>query len=93
MVRSFLFSYLFMALLLLSYTINYNVHLNLFSEAVCNNKHFPKPTRSEFQTQAKEGLRAAKERARSKLRGPRVQVSNRRNRDFWNDEREPETND
>lgn len=57
---------------------------------MCNNKHFSKPTRSEFQDQAKEALRAAKQRARSKLRGPRAQMPNRRDRDFWNDEREPQ---
>jgi len=56
---------------------------------MCKNKHFAKPTRSEFQVQAKEALRAAKERARSRLRGPRARMPNlQRNRDFWNDERE-----
>lgn len=59
----------------------------LFTDAMCNNKHFP--TRSEFQTQAKEALRAAKERARSRLRGPRARMANPRDRDFWNDQ-EPE---
>lgn len=81
----FLFSLL--VLMLLLRIINYSVHF--FAEAVCNNKHFPKPSRSEFQAQAKEALRAAKERARSKLRGPCAYVPPR-NRDFWNDEREPE---
>lgn len=79
---------------LLLFTINirifFYVYCILFAEAVCNNKHFPRPTRSEFQAYAKEALRTAKERARSKLRGQRVQVPNRRNRDFWNDERELE---
>ncbi|XP_050452163.1 uncharacterized protein LOC126851866 [Cataglyphis hispanica] len=45
-------------------------------EVMCNNQHFPKPTRSEFQVYAKEVLRGAKERARSKLRGPRAHVRN-----------------
>ncbi|XP_011705890.1 PREDICTED: uncharacterized protein LOC105461097 [Wasmannia auropunctata] len=53
-------------------------------EAVCKNRHFEKPTRSEFQTQAKEALRAAKERARNKLRGPRARMP--RNRHFWDDQ-------
>lgn len=64
----------------------------LFTEAICNNIHFPKPTRSQFQAQAKEALRAAKERARSKLRGPRARVQNPQNRNFWTDEPEPEGN-
>lgn len=59
---------------------------------MCNNQHFPKPTKSEFQVHGKEALREAKERARSKLCSPRTQVRNPRNRDFWNDEREPEEN-
>jgi len=46
---------------------------------------FQKPTRSEFQTQAKEALRAAKERARNKLVG-RARRPNPRNRDFWDDD-------
>lgn len=58
---------------------------------MCKNKHFAKPSRTEFQAHAKEALRAAKERARSKLRGPRVSNPQTRNiRDFWNDEEEEE---
>jgi len=64
--------------------------LRFFAEAVCKNRHFQKLIRTEFQTQAKEALRAAKERARSKLLGPRVRVPNPRNRNFWNDEAERE---
>jgi len=64
------------------------MHILLFTDAVCNNKHFPKPTRSEFQAQAKEALRVAKERAR-RLRGPRARMANPKDRDFWNDQ-EPE---
>ncbi|KAL6417326.1 hypothetical protein ACFW04_011863 [Cataglyphis niger] len=45
-------------------------------EAICNNQHFPKPTRSKFQIHEKKALRGVKERARSKLRGPRAQVRN-----------------
>jgi len=52
------------------------VFLRFFAKAVCKNRHFQKPTRTEFQTQAKEALRAAKERARSKLLGPRARVPN-----------------
>ncbi|GAB1867687.1 DUF4806 domain-containing protein [Camponotus japonicus] len=59
-------------------------------KAVCNNKHFPKPTRPEYQVQAKEALRTAKERARSKLRGPRARLPNPRNRNVWNDEQQDE---
>jgi hypothetical protein len=44
----------------------------------------------DFQSQAKEALRAAKERARKKL-GPRARMPpNQRNRNFWNDEAERE---
>lgn len=68
------------------------VCITFLAEAVCKNRHFQKPTRTEFQTQAKEALRAAKERARKKLLGPRARMSNPRDRDFWNDgvEREQE---
>lgn len=54
----------------------------------CNNKHFPKPTRSEVQ--AKEALRTVKERERSKLRGPRARVPNPRNHNIWNNEQQDE---
>lgn len=56
---------------------------------MCKNKDFAKPSRTEFQAHAKETLRAAKERARSKLRGPCASNPQTRNiRDFWNDEKE-----
>ncbi|XP_011859031.1 PREDICTED: uncharacterized protein LOC105556544, partial [Vollenhovia emeryi] len=87
----------FLSLLTIPYCFNHVLCINctalhyiLFVESMCNNKHFPKPTRSEFQAQAKEALRAAKERARSKVRGPRQRVPNPRDRNFWNDEQEPE---
>lgn len=60
---------------------------------VCNNRHFQKPTRSEFQAHMKEVLRTAKERLRHKRRGPRTQsTANRRriHRDLWNDEQQEE---
>ncbi|XP_036141759.1 uncharacterized protein LOC118645218 [Monomorium pharaonis] len=69
----------------------YNARLIIaIYDAVCKNLHFPKPTRTEFQTQAKEALRAAKERARTKLQGPRARMPVPRNRNFWNDEPERE---
>lgn len=67
-----------------------------FSEAVCCNKYFDKPTRSEFQTQMKDALRTAKERHRSKVRGPnrRAQINAPSiQRDFWNDEEENQQRD
>jgi len=58
------------------------------------NKHFEKPTRSEFQAQMREALRMSKERHRSRSRktiphggGTRVQ------RDLWNDEQSNESTD
>lgn len=55
---------------------------------MCNNKHFDKPTRSEFQAHMREALRTAKERLRSKTRGHRMQMVNNRNRrNLWSDER------
>ncbi|KAL6262053.1 hypothetical protein P5V15_007147 [Pogonomyrmex californicus] len=64
----------------------YNTRLiTAIYEATCRNRHFPKPTRSEFQNYMKEALRTAKERYRNRIRGPRVRA--RRNQ-YWNDERE-----
>ncbi|XP_036146328.1 uncharacterized protein LOC118646786 [Monomorium pharaonis] len=59
-------------------------------EAVCRNRYFEKPTRSEFQACMKEALRTAKERHRSRTRGPRPRRAAREQirRDLWNDERE-----
>lgn len=60
-----------------------------FLDGVCQNKHFEKPTRSEFQAQMREALRMSKERYRSRsrrntdARGAR----NQRNRRDLNDER------
>lgn len=59
-------------------------------EAVCNNEHFSKPTRSDFQIHIREALRTAKERQRHRMRGP--QTANRiREQNFWSDERREET--
>lgn len=68
------------------------VHITFLAGAVCKYRHFQKPTRTEFQTQAKEALRAAKERTRKKLLRPHARMSNPRDRDFWDDgaEREQE---
>jgi len=65
-----------------------------FSEAVCTNRHFEKPTRSEFQMQFREALRTAKERLRHRLRGSRIRPNNREriNRRLWSDE-QPEVTD
>lgn len=61
-------------------------------DGVCNNQHFQRPTRSEFQTQMKEVLRMAKERLRHKRRprGPRMQpaAGERNRRRLWDDEQE-----
>jgi len=65
----------------------YNVTCIFFSEAICNNRYFEKPTRSEFQAQMREALRTAKGRLQSKIRGPRKQPGDGINRNFWNDER------
>ncbi|XP_029680027.1 uncharacterized protein LOC115245722 isoform X2 [Formica exsecta] len=67
----------------------YNARLTLAIHAVCRNRHFQKPTRSEFQVQMREALRVAKERHRSRMRGPRTRTGEaaRINRDLWSDER------
>lgn len=57
-------------------------------DGVCNNHHFQKPTRSEFQVHMKEVLRTAKERLRHKTRGPRRQFAERNRRNLWTDEPE-----
>jgi len=79
--------YFFLNIFVIIAYFTYNVTCISFSEAVCNNKHFEKPTRSEFQAQMKKALRTAKERLRSKMR-PRKQfvtdVTIRRN--MWNDD-------
>lgn len=59
---------------------------------MCNNRHFQKPTLSEFQDRARKALRTSQERDRQRVR-PRTQArgNNRVNlRNFWNDEREEE---
>lgn len=54
------------------------------------NRHFQRPTRIEFQTQMRDTLRVAKERYRSRMRGPRARRvgAPRINRDFWEEEEE-----
>lgn len=66
------------------------MYIMFFSEATCRNKYFKKPTRSEFQRQIREALRTAKERCRSKRRGPRSRAADPRIRTFWNEEEELE---
>jgi len=60
-----------------------------FSEAVSNNRHFEKSTRSDFQMHMREALRTAMERLRHRLRGSRTQTANSmiHRQDFWSDER------
>lgn len=64
----------------------------LFLDGVCQNRHFEKPTRSEFQTQMKEALRMSKERHRSRSRRrivPRddgARAARAIQRDLWDDE-------
>jgi hypothetical protein len=55
-----------------------------FSEAASSNRYIKKPTRSEFQRQMREALRATKERCRSKTCMRRTRRDQRR--DFWNDD-------
>ncbi|XP_070169517.1 uncharacterized protein [Polyergus mexicanus] len=73
----------------------YNARLTVaIYEAVCSNRHFEKPTRSEFQLQFREALRTAKERLRHRMRDRRTRSNNcerRINRNLWNDERPQES--
>lgn len=67
------------------------------SEGVCQNKHFEKPTRSEFQAQMREALRMAKERHRARSRKNKGQQATGngamiQERNLWNDERPQEGN-
>lgn len=68
--------------------LNNNAICLYFLDGVCQNKHFEKPTRSEFQIQMREALRMSKERHRSRSR--KKPVSRDRNarihRNLWNDE-------
>lgn len=71
--------------------INNNAFFVLFSDATCKNRYFEKPTRSEFQQCMKEALRAAKERVRSRSRGPRTPAARKNvRRNFWNEEEKDE---
>ncbi|XP_072757498.1 uncharacterized protein [Anoplolepis gracilipes] len=66
----------------------YNARLTVaIYDAVCHNQHFDKPTRTEFQMQFRETLRAAKERVKHRLRGPRTRAINHERRDcnLWTD--------
>lgn len=57
-----------------------------FLDAVCNNRHFNKPTRAEFQAYTREALRSAKQRHRISCRVQRDKEQHvRRAREFWND--------
>lgn len=90
----YIYAYLYAYLQLLILIININkksfVH---FLDAVCKNKFFPKPTKSEFQRHMIDALRAAKERVRSRSnpRGSRVLASRENDSNFWNDENEAES--
>jgi len=86
MIR-YIFLYLFVNIFIC--LTNDSVFCISFSEAVSNNRHFEKPTRSDFQMHMREALRTAKERLRHRLRGSRTQTANFmiRRQDFWNDER------
>ncbi|XP_067210358.1 probable E3 ubiquitin-protein ligase DDB_G0283893 [Linepithema humile] len=67
----------------------YNARLTMaIYEAVCNNEHFSKPTRTDFQRHIREALRTAKERQRHKERGRKQTVNRPREQNFWNDELE-----
>lgn len=73
---------------------NYRISCISFSEAVCNNRHFERPARSDFQAHMREALRTAKERLRHKMYRTRTQTANsriRQRQDFWCDERPEET--
>lgn len=60
-----------------------------FPDAVCSNRNFAKPTRSEFQLVMREALRTAKERLRHRVRCPHAppvaDQEGRIRRDFWDD--------
>ncbi|XP_025163178.1 uncharacterized protein LOC105188866 [Harpegnathos saltator] len=61
----------------------YNARIILaIYEAVCGNRNFTKPTRSKFQAHKREALRAAKQRKRTKSRGPRAEGPDRRAQNF-----------
>ncbi|XP_036144755.1 uncharacterized protein LOC118646285 [Monomorium pharaonis] len=63
-------------------------------EAVCNSRHFNKPTRAEFQAYAREALRSAKQRHRMATQQVRQnREQGRTARDYWNDCNENENED
>ncbi|XP_067208346.1 uncharacterized protein [Linepithema humile] len=58
-------------------------------DAVSNNKHFEKPTRSEFQCYMREALRSAKQRHRTYKRQNRSRKKERNvAQKYWADEEE-----
>ncbi|CAL7941399.1 unnamed protein product [Xylocopa violacea] len=64
----------------------YNARITMaIYDAVCRNRNFQKPTRSEFQLHMRAALRTAKERIRSKSRDTKSGLS-RLPRDFWCDD-------
>ncbi|XP_076756636.1 uncharacterized protein LOC143426844 [Xylocopa sonorina] len=64
----------------------YNARITMaIYDAVCRNRNFQKPTRSEFQLHMRAALRTAKERVRSKSRDSKSGLS-RLPRDFWCDD-------
>ena len=68
-----------------------------FSEGVFGNPHFQKPLRSDFQASMQRALPTAKERVRSRNRGPRSTAAPnnelQRCRDFWSDQQPEEEAD
>lgn len=54
-------------------------------EAVCNNEHFSKPTRTDFQRHIREALRTAKERQRHRINGRKRTDNSLREQNFWID--------
>lgn len=61
----------------------------MFVDAICNNRYFTKPSRTEFQSHIREALRSAKQRHRMNTHAPRSR-ERQTARNFWNDDPEPE---
>ena len=69
-----------------------------FSDGVCRNRKFDKLTRSDFQLRMQAELKAAKERVRSRKRGPCTKPSSssqepRMPRSFWSEQQQEEETD
>lgn len=63
-------------------------------DAVCNSRHFNRPTRTEFQAYAKEALRSAKQRHRMATQVQRNKEQHVRTvRDYWKDNENEERHD